>query len=150
MSRAFAATLIASSRCSGSRSEIVFVDGFKLGKAAGRALLQSRYSAESFFSQNALSAASSENLGMLFGRLRINCSLFPRHVPSRYHSDRRRVTSQRKRDMQTPSGCGDTERVVARLLFAVSRIIEQQKGCGEKDLLCLAGRHIVALALASV
>jgi hypothetical protein len=52
--------------------------------------------------------------------------------------------------MQTPSGCGDTERVVARLLFAVSRIIEQQKGCGEKDLLCLAGRHIVALALASV
>jgi len=52
--------------------------------------------------------------------------------------------------MQTPTGCRDTERMVPRLLQAVRFIIEQQEGCGEEHLLCLACRNPVALALASV
>ena len=124
-SLAFAATLIASSRCSGNRREIVFVDGLSLGNAAGRALLQSRYSAESFFSQNALSAASLENLGMVFRRLLINCSLFPRHIPSRNHADRCTVAPQGKGHVQAPAGYGNTKGVVSRLLLAVPVIVEQ-------------------------
>jgi len=52
--------------------------------------------------------------------------------------------------MQTPTGCRDTERMVPRLLQAVRFIIEQQEGCGEEHLLCLACRNPVALVLASV
>jgi hypothetical protein len=68
-SREFAADLMESSKCCGNRREIVCVDGFKLGNAACCALAQSRYSDESLFSQNALSAASFASLGMAFGRL---------------------------------------------------------------------------------
>jgi hypothetical protein len=52
--------------------------------------------------------------------------------------------------MQTPTGCRDTERMVPRLLLAVRFIIEQQKRCGEKHLLCLARRNPMALVLAGV
>ena len=49
-SRAFAAVLIASSKCWGNRNEIVLVEGFRLGNIATCASLQSRCSEESFLS----------------------------------------------------------------------------------------------------
>ena len=49
-----ASILIRSKRISGRRSEMVFVEGFKWGQAAGSALLQSRYALESCASQNCL------------------------------------------------------------------------------------------------
>ena len=52
--------------------------------------------------------------------------------------------------MQTASSCGDTERVVLRLLLAMSLIIEQKERRGEKHLLRLARRDPVGLVLASV
>jgi hypothetical protein len=52
--------------------------------------------------------------------------------------------------MQTPAGSRNTERMVPRLLLAVRCIIEQQKRCGEKHLLCLACRNSVTLVLAGV
>src|SRR3989339_96975 len=48
----------------GRRKEIVLVDNFKLGKAAGSALLQSRYWVESAPSQNFFSSTSLLNSGI--------------------------------------------------------------------------------------
>src|ERR1700722_10140001 len=69
-----------SRRCCGSRSEIVWVDGFRFGSTVSWAFFQSKYAVESFFSQNALSAASLANLGMALSRLFINHALLPMHA----------------------------------------------------------------------
>ncbi len=76
-----------SRRCCGSRNEIVWVDGFRLGSTATRAFFQSAYTVESFFYQNALSAASPENVGMGLRRLFMNHALLPAHVSGRYYRD---------------------------------------------------------------
>jgi hypothetical protein len=78
---------IASSKWWGNRNEIVLVEGFRLGNVAICALLQSRYSVESCFSQNARSAASLENLGIALGRLLIMGSFLSMHVTRRDHAN---------------------------------------------------------------
>src|SRR6202051_4081402 len=109
-----AAVLIKSRRCCGSRSEIVWVDGFKFGSTVGCAFFQSKYPVESFFSQNARSAASLANLGVVLSRFLINPAFLPMHVSSRNHPNELVGISQGKGDVQSPSLNGLAESMKAR------------------------------------
>ena len=76
-----AATFSESSKCWGSRSEIVLVVGFKFGSLTFWALDQSRCALESWDSQYARSWASLANFGIALVCLFINGSLLSMHVP---------------------------------------------------------------------
>src|SRR5580692_11914823 len=69
----------------GKRKEIVFSEGFKWGKTARLALLQSIYSAESSLAQNSRSSFSVLKVGIFFFCISVFTPLFPAHVPGRNH-----------------------------------------------------------------
>src|SRR6056297_572901 len=100
MSRLFASILIRSSKDSGKRNEIVFVDGLRFGMRTGRASLQSTYSLESCVCQNSRSSDSVLNAGVSFLRFDIPGLLFSMHRPGRNDANLCAFPAQRKGDMQ--------------------------------------------------
>lgn len=78
-------------------------------------MLQSIYTVESFFSQNAFSAASLANFGIGLRRLFINRALLPMHVSGRYHPDQVPGISQSNSNVQSPPFMGLTEGMKAWL-----------------------------------
>src|ERR1700681_194287 len=130
-----------SRRCCGSRNDIVWVDGFRFGSTATCAFFQSRYSVESFFSQNARSAASLGNFGTVLRRLLINGSLLPMHISGRNDSNELVAISQRKGDMKLPAVIGFSKGVKARLRPTVLVIQDHHDRGIEKYLLGLRRRN---------
>src|SRR5262249_28774824 len=131
-------------------NEIVLVDGFRLGKAATCALLQSKYWLESFFSQNARSAASLENFGLTLGRLLINLALLPAHVACRDHSDQLAVPSKGEGDVQASTVNCLAERVISRFGLAVRGVRQHQHRSVEEHLLRLSHGSIMPIILPGV
>src|SRR6056297_777357 len=137
MSRLFASILIRSSKDSGRRNEIVFVDGLRFGIRTGRASLQSTYSLESCVCQNSRSSDSVLNAGASFLRFDIPSFLFSMHRPRRDHTNSGAFPAQGKGDMQKPLLKRLSQRVPTRFHLAMVPIFHHQQRLFEKHLLGL-------------
>src|SRR3569832_1889185 len=103
---------MASSRCLGSRSEMVLVVGFRLGRTTCWAFAQSTWSELLWVSQNVRSSASEAKAGTDLRRLVIDASLLPVHVARGNHPDSR--PAHGKRDVQLSPLVGHPQGVKAR------------------------------------
>src|SRR5947207_2313212 len=106
----------------GSRSDIVRKEGFRLTSFLRAASDQSRYSVESALAQKRRSSSSLVNSGSLFFFIFfINLIFLAVHIANRNHANP--VASNREDHEQTPSLASLAEGVVSLLDFRVPQII---------------------------
>src|SRR3569832_854213 len=139
---------MASSRCLGSRSEMVLVVGFRLGRTTCWAFAQSTWSELLWVSQNVRSSASEAKAGTDLRRLVIDASLLPVHVARGNHPDSR--PAHGKRDVQLSPHVGRPQGVKARLGPTVFRVFQHQQRLIEKHLLRFRCGHAMFVVLAGV
>lgn len=100
MSRLLASILMRSSRLVDSRSKMVLVDGFSLGKVADRSCVHSMYSLDTRVSQKDHCSAADWNSGTVFlGLLKIS-SFAAVHIPGGYYSNHSSAGTKGERDME--------------------------------------------------
>jgi hypothetical protein len=130
-----------SSRDSGSRIEIVRLDGFKLENSVSFAFDQSMYSVESWVAQKSRSSSSFRNFGIFLNFFMIGLPLLPVHIASRDHPDSR--SPGRKYDEHQPRVICLTERTMPGLLFGVFEIRVDEQWEIEEYLLAFPPRDSV-------
>ena len=134
----FAKTLMDSRRDSGSRIEIVRLEGFKLENPVSRSFLDSRKSRGLCLTQNFLSASSFLNFGNFST---IPGPLFLVHVSCRYYPDL--PITHDKHHGEKPGFVGLSESKVPFLPIRVLGVQSTEEWVIEKDLLTLHPFHFV-------
>src|SRR3989338_2440624 len=132
MSRLLAKSLTSSNMDSGRRSEMVLTDGLRFDKTAFFALLQSTYSDESCFDQNALSEFSFLNLGIFFFMVEIHLPFIFVHITRRDNTDQ--IFPYRKNKKQHSVDIGFTKRKIPGFLLRMIKIFRDNQWQIKKQL----------------
>ena len=142
----FAKIFSSSINICGRRSEIVRVEGFKLGNLARFAFDQSIKSLESRLAQKARSSFSDLNLGILVFMGLIGSLLLAAHVPGRNNPNR---CSTNGENHEKESGAIRlTQRVIAEFALGVFVIIRDEQRRVKENLLALGlGNAMLAVIL---